>query len=246
MINLTRGLEPAVLINNKAAWTQALVVEFQKFGCYKDIPDDVKKKVTSPYRHNDIQNELFASSSKKCAFCECIPESGGGYVQVEHFHPKSIYPEECFSWINFLPCCGVCNTNKGTLDTKITQILNPYDENPKDSFYLSFLKILPKDNDVKAINTEKEIELNSGRLINARMNLLAQLQILTEEIRDAIELVIEADTDRKKVKRTNKLREKVESADVYTMPESQHSFFCSEVLKIDAYYLQAKKILEEI
>lgn len=246
MIKLTRGMEPDVLIRNKVMWTQALLTEFRKFGCYKDIPEDIKKKVTSPYRHDDIQNVLFSSSSKKCAFCECIPESGGGYVQVEHFHPKSVYPDECFSWVNFLPCCGICNTNKGILDTKLTEIINPYDENPNNSFHISFLKVLPNEGDVKAINTEREIELNSGRLIKARMNILEQLQMLTEEIRDAVELYIEADTERKKVRRGNKLREKVDSADAYTKSESQHSFFCSEVLKIDIYYLQAKKIIEEI
>ena len=47
------------------------------------------------------------SGHLRCMFCEdsCSNE-------IEHFHPKSIYPEFTFDWDNFLYACGICNPLK--------------------------------------------------------------------------------------------------------------------------------------
>ncbi|MGV2688878.1 HNH endonuclease [Citrobacter braakii] len=246
MIKLNRPPEPQILYLNKSQWTVRLIDKVNQYNGYENIPDDEKKSVLAPYRSDEIKEILFSSSYKKCAFCECIPEEGGGYMQVEHFHPKSIYHDECFEWLNFLPCCNICNVNKGTLDTKVDFLINPYDDEPKDSFHCNFLKILPNRGNVKAFNTEKEIELNSSRLINSRTELLRKLQVLTEELRDCIDFFSEANTPRKVVRRRNILQEKFEEITDYMRPEHMHSFFCSEVITQDEYYLQAKGILGEI
>ena len=34
-------------------------------------------------------------------------------MEVEHFHPKSLYPNEVISWENLLPICKRCNSSKG-------------------------------------------------------------------------------------------------------------------------------------
>ncbi|CRX47364.1 TPA: hypothetical protein PXJ58_000564 [Yersinia enterocolitica] len=243
MIKLNRGVEPNILINKKDEWTKKLIDKINYFGGYEFIPDDVKKSVVSHYSHDEIKSVLIDTTFKKCAFCECLPEDGGGYIQVEHFHPKSIYPNECFSWENFLPSCGICNNNKGTLDTKVTPIINPYDDDPKKSFYCNFLKVLPLKNDQKAINTEREIMLNSNRLINSRTELLRKLQILTEELRDSIVYLKEADTDRKISNRKSKLDQKIQEIEFYMHPKSIHSFFCSQVIENDCHYIEAKTLL---
>ncbi|MCW0935327.1 hypothetical protein OK409_01080 [Pantoea sp. RG18] len=243
MIRINRPDEPQILTQNKDAWTARLIEKIEEYKGYENIPDDEKKLVLSPYRHVDIKSSLFLSSNKKCAFCECIPEEGGGYLQVEHFHPKSIYPHECFEWMNLLPCCNICNVNKGVLNTKVSFIINPYDADPEKHFYCNFLKILPNHNDVAAAITEREIEINSARLINSRTELLRKLQLLTEELRDLIELLDEADTDRKSVRRKNMLIEKYNEINEYVSPKSIHSFFCTSVILQDKHYLAAKAIL---
>lgn len=243
MIKLTRGIEPDVLVANKSSWTQGLLIEVGKYKGYEKIPDDIKKKVVSYYRNEEIKRVLFATTHNKCAFCECIPSDGGNYVQVEHFHPKSTYPDECFAWNNFLPCCGICNNNKGTLDTKNVEILNPYDDEIDGAFSVNYLKILPNLNNVKAINTEKEISLNSDRLITSRVGILTKLQIQTEEIRQWIDVLLESDTDRKYEVRLEKLKDKVRTLEAFIKPECSHSFFCSEIIKGDIYYLKAKELI---
>ncbi|MCE9884391.1 HNH endonuclease family protein [Obesumbacterium proteus] len=244
MIKLVRGGEPAVLATNKSKWTQDLLAEVVKYQGFENIPAPVKEKIVSYYRHEHIKENLFSTSHYKCAFCECIPAEGGNYVQVEHFHPKSKYPDECFSWDNFLPCCGICNNKKGTLDTKNVPIFNPYDDELDDAFYVNLLKVVPNELNEKAVNTEREISLNSDRLISSRVGFLMKIQIQTEEIRQWIEILLESDTARKYEIRLGKLHDKVGTLEALANPECSHSFFCSEIIKKDIYYKKAKELIK--
>jgi uncharacterized protein (TIGR02646 family) len=45
--------------------------------------------------------------AERCMYCE---DSAG--QQVDHFRPKSLYPEAVFAWLNFLYACSGCNTPK--------------------------------------------------------------------------------------------------------------------------------------
>jgi uncharacterized protein (TIGR02646 family) len=55
-----------------------------------------------------VVRETLDAMSRRCMYCE----DNSGY-QVEHFRPKSIYPELVFAWENYLYACGVCNGPKG-------------------------------------------------------------------------------------------------------------------------------------
>ena len=46
-------------------------------------------------------------NTDRCVYCE------DSYAdQIEHMHPKNIYPERCFSWENYVYACGSCNRTK--------------------------------------------------------------------------------------------------------------------------------------
>lgn len=45
--------------------------------------------------------------AQRCAYCE-----DSAADEVEHIHPKSLYPEHTFAWPNYLYACGPCNTAK--------------------------------------------------------------------------------------------------------------------------------------
>lgn len=47
-----------------------------------------------------------ASGRERCMYCE---DSEG--TDIEHFWPKSSYPERAFSWSNYLLACSHCNSN---------------------------------------------------------------------------------------------------------------------------------------
>lgn len=54
---------------------------------------------------------LTDSSQECCAFCD-EPLGRGSLETVEHFRPKSKFPELAFHWENLFPCCNVCQSEK--------------------------------------------------------------------------------------------------------------------------------------
>jgi hypothetical protein len=44
--------------------------------------------------------------------CRCMYCEDSAANEVEHFRPKSLFPELVFSWINYLYSCGPCNRAK--------------------------------------------------------------------------------------------------------------------------------------
>jgi hypothetical protein len=116
MIKLSRPDNPQYLVDNESGWAAALTAAVEQFNGYKDIPKAQKESLTKHYRHDNIRLPLFAAAHDKCAYCECKPVVGDSYIQVEHFYPKSLYPEHCFDWHNFLPVCARCNLAKSNFD----------------------------------------------------------------------------------------------------------------------------------
>ena len=70
----------------------------------------------------------------RCMYCE---DSRG--TTIEHFRPKSTYPEKSFVWLNMLLLCQGCQSHKGdrfTLDTNGGALLiDPTTEDPWDFLF---------------------------------------------------------------------------------------------------------------
>jgi uncharacterized protein (TIGR02646 family) len=244
MIKLQRGLEPAVLQKEGSNWLKALQDAIGKYGSYKDIPDAEKERLTANYRHADIQAALAASSHGKCAFCECHPAEGG-YMQVEHFKPKAIYPNSTFEWINLLPSCGPCNVSKSNHDTVTEPIINPYVVDPSDAFRFDSISIRAANGphyDV-AVRTIEVCSLESIRLWRPRADILVSLTGFAESLNNAIVSLEEADTDRKKEIRRRKLQEALITIESLTDPKSKFSAFCASFLKNCSHYQKARSII---
>lgn len=68
------------------------------------------------FRKSDIgkQTELHLKEMYAgcCAYCEGIVGTTG-YNQIEHFRPKSKFPELCYEYDNLHLACSKCNSNKG-------------------------------------------------------------------------------------------------------------------------------------
>jgi 5-methylcytosine-specific restriction endonuclease McrA len=123
MIKLQRPPEPQKLIDNNAAWQQSLNAAIATHGSYKAIPDAEREKLIRHYKDAAVKTPLFESSHQKCAYCECNATEGG-YIEIDHFRPKSIYPESVFEWNNLLPSCRQCNGMKSDHDTGAEPIIN--------------------------------------------------------------------------------------------------------------------------
>ncbi|EXJ14457.1 hypothetical protein D779_2598 [Imhoffiella purpurea] len=70
-----------------------------------------------------------AGDTERCMYCE---DSHGS--DIEHFWPKSHYPEQMFVWRNLLLCCTECGRLKGTRfpldETDDPLLLDPTSEDP--------------------------------------------------------------------------------------------------------------------
>src|SRR5471030_3442 len=243
MIRLTKVIEPQYLTLRGAQWLADLNKAIILHGGYDAIPEKEKDRLISHYRHDNIKNALFPTSFNKCAFCECIPDEGGNFIQVEHFYPKSLYPMHCFSWDNFLPCCGRCNLSKSDLDTITQPIINPYVDDPCEHLHVSLLKIKGNPGAVMGENSVRELKLNNSRLIIARRNLLGEIENLTERVAEVMTEIQDSQTPRIRNNKIGKLLDLIDELEALMHPSHTYSFFCKQIILSEEEYRQAKLVL---
>lgn len=155
MIQITKKPEPQVLIDNKAAWTSNLLSLVAKYGSYAKIPDAQKKTALAPYSHKDVIGALNSpDGSAKCIYCESYVRVTS-YLNVEHLHPKSLYPNEAFEWQNLFVGCTCCNGKKLNFDTLKEPFINPQTEDPEDFLTFNGVTIIPKASDTDSIEYKK-------------------------------------------------------------------------------------------
>ena len=244
MIKLVRESKPGVLVRNEDSWTQSLMHAVSMYGSYSEIPKKEKDKLIEPCRHEEVKDALIKSSFEKCAFCEGKPAENGN-IEVEHYKPKSLYPDSTFEWSNYLPACRKCNGTKLDHDTISEPIVNPYDINPDEVFYYSDIQIKAVENQNQEIGT-KTIQvcgLNSVRLMKPRAEILISLHSFCEDISGAIQDYTGADTERKKNNRLRKIGEAIEKIERLVLSSEKYSGFCRSYLKGCAPYEEAKNIL---
>ncbi|GAB4004961.1 hypothetical protein GCM10028808_03690 [Spirosoma migulaei] len=128
------------------------MIKLQPVAAPSELTDDVVQALTDEYKRTDkavwqkefIGKALLQSSHNKCCFSESKLNEEGKYDEVEHFHPKSLYPDEVLSWSNLLPINKACNVAKGDHDTKVEPIINPYSDDPKQHLYLKAYRLYGK------------------------------------------------------------------------------------------------------
>lgn len=110
----------------------------------KLLSDDFKTTKKAVWQKDFICDPLLAMTNNKCCFSECKLNEEGKYDEVEHFHPKSLYPDEVVSWDNLLPINKACNIAKGDHDTKAEPIINPRFDDPKEHLYFKAYRFYGK------------------------------------------------------------------------------------------------------
>jgi uncharacterized protein (TIGR02646 family) len=98
--------------------------------------------------------EVMAPGRARCMYCE---DNLG--TDIDHFWPKSDYPERAFQWANYLLACSHCNSNlkrdEFPLDSHQSPLLlDPTDPNDDPVAHLTFL---PTDGTFSP-NTQKGVE----------------------------------------------------------------------------------------
>ncbi|MCB1190969.1 MAG: TIGR02646 family protein [Leptospiraceae bacterium] len=101
MYKLKRAKKPDILQEKSKEWTEHLIEKrkTEPFYFYWHIHEG------KPLNHI-IQEPLLEMTRSHCAFCDGFFEQSP--VTIEHFKPKSIFPELAYEWNNLFPCCYTC------------------------------------------------------------------------------------------------------------------------------------------
>ena len=119
-------------------------------------------------------DDLYTAYSGICAFsCHWIPPLTGG-KSVEHFKPKSKYPEEAYHWDNYRLVCGTLNGRKGYHE----DVLDPFTLQ-ENWFVLHFPSLqlrpgehLSETDDKRVVDTIKRLKLNDQICLDERKSWL--------------------------------------------------------------------------
>ncbi|MEC0127158.1 HNH endonuclease [Paenibacillus pabuli] len=204
----------------------------------KQLTEDYLSTKRNVWNVGYIKNALLDMSNSKCIFCECKLGEESKYIEVEHFHPKSLYPGEVMLWTNLLPICKRCNGLKRDHDTKLNPIINPTVDDPKNYLFI-------KDYRYRAIDdlgkrTIKVLQLNdSDRLVLPRFKIGDAIAAAIESL-VKVKDKIDADT---KIEDENELISKLRNLLVSCQPDSEYSTVCSYSLLTDDNYFEVKDYL---
>lgn len=95
---IDRGPEPARLAAISSQYTPRWIAHYR--GNTGTKPTDS--------RWRDFHGDLAAAFSGLCAYCEELCPG-----EIDHFRPKSRFPEQVYAWANWLFICHRCNQLKG-------------------------------------------------------------------------------------------------------------------------------------
>lgn len=110
MIRLHPHALPDSAARDLSDWTDDLIA-IADFG---GRVDEAKKMFSSRNKKgaatfDTVKLALYAMCNEtyRCVYCE-----DNFADEVEHMRPKDVYPEQCFSWDNYVYACGPCNGPK--------------------------------------------------------------------------------------------------------------------------------------
>ena len=234
---------PAILTDSQERLDEMI----SNYGSIENIPDDDKNPIIQNYNHRDVKEVLFNCSHNKCAYCEIICH--GGYLEVEHFFPKSRYPELILNWDNLLPSCKQCNLRKSSHDTGLEPIINPCNINPEHYLDYGDLKIYPSENSPDYELAERTIyvcDLNRPELVDARISILVDLINYERVIEEKLEILKNSITERESKIRLVKLKDNIELIERHTKETEMFSGLCRNFMKKSRIIKDSKKYIEEI
>lgn len=218
----------------------------KKYGSFNKIPEVERDKIVRNYNHKDIKEVLFNCSHEKCSYCENIPSSS--YMEVDHFEPKSLYPELVLDWDNLLPACRKCNNYKLNHDTRALPIIDPTKINPEPYFDYGFFSIKPSNTSPDWDLSKRTIDvcnLNRYELSKERMELLSHLDNYQRNLESALRNYVNSDTELKKRRRIEKIRESIEVIEDLAKSNKRLSGLCKNFLNKSLQYKETKQKIDK-
>ena len=97
-----------------------LAENYKRWG--KEFKDKRDQNQSAPFQWKTYQGkplnelillELESVSKNHCAFCDGYPLGTFARQTLEHFRPKSHFPQLAYVWWNLFVCCDKCQSSKG-------------------------------------------------------------------------------------------------------------------------------------
>lgn len=225
MIKLNKNFHPLCL---RPSETRRLTNEF-----------NVTK--ASVWNFDALKDALLETSYGKCAYCECDLTKESKYMEVEHFRDKKNYPHDVVNWNNLLPSCKRCNGSKGTHDVQSSPIVNPYDEDPRDHFFLKLYRLRAKTSIGKESLGVLDLN-NSDRAVFIRYEIGEGIHKSLESALEILEIYKGNDATRIK----NRLLGVVRDLLLECQPSSEYAATTSTIVHSDETYAQLIFELEKL
>ena len=226
------------------------MIKINRLPCPEQLTQEVKDAKTAKYRESAIsvwnesyiKDRLLEMSHNKCCYCECNVIAGGSYMEVEHFHPKGLYPDEVVNWNNLLPSCKKCNAQKGEHDTVTEPIINPVVDRPQNHLKIRMgVRFMYKD-DI-GLDTITVLDLNNQvKHVTPRHKIVQKIENKIEDLLD--QTVDYVDSQNKTTRKKNKLLNGVRGLLEVCQPTEPYSAFMTTALLTNDSYYDMKNRLE--
>ncbi|MCA4132648.1 HNH endonuclease [Arthrobacter sp. M4] len=165
MRSLKKLPEPEVVTANQKVWTEKYL-EAKTTG----------QKLPSAWSHPKIRETLQAETDSRCAYCDShLAHVASSHI--EHYRPRSLYPELVVAWENLTVACPRCNSSKSDLFSEDLPFINPFLDEP-DEHFVFFGELVLAPSSQRGEYTISELGLNNDDLMSARkrrLNNIVQL-----------------------------------------------------------------------
>lgn len=224
------------------------MIKIERIARPEKLTEDVVRVLTEKYRQTKravwnkdyIKEKLLEMTHHKCCYCETSLDVSGNYMEVEHFYPKSCFPDRVVDWANLLPSCKRCNIKKGDINPEKISLINPTINDPKQHFKLDRFRI--KGIDEVGKNTIKSLNLNDlEKLMLVRMKIAEALINKIEDINDLLEDTGVKQNTMKCLQIRNSIHDILEAV----QPNKNYSATLSSILLHDENYNNIKQWLQE-
>lgn len=218
----------------------------------QELTEELEKKLTEEFKNNSkkdvwnksfIRKALLSQCHNKCVYCESRIGEENSKMEIDHYHCKSRYPDEVVKWENLFPACSHCNSNKSSHDTCVAPIINPFEDDPKDYFYIKSFRYYCKDEtyESKVTRTIEVLGLNdTNKLVKYRFELVSVILGELEELYFDLQDTEIGNDIRKKNRKLKKLKEILSTG----QNTEKYSVFVATAIKEDEYYNKIKNILK--
>lgn len=214
----------------------------------KQLTEEFKKdKTKSVWNKKYIKDKLLIECNNKCVYCECLIGKGHKEMHIDHFHCKDKYVNEVVEWNNLNPSCPHCNKRKSSHDTYIEPIINPFEQNPREYFYLKNYRYYSRNDNVEKIARDTIDVLGLNDTEDVVKFRFEQGEAVIEKIREIYDLanenknILHSNT----VKRNRVLRG-CKNILLKGTKEAEYSAFMATIIKDESYYQKLKNLLIEL